>query len=180
MQANLDKWNVITDPGDVASGDHRGPRVRISAEGWSVDVTVASDEQGRPRLTTLTVDLDEHFGEVSMARLVTLPLPTITEVAAAAADGYWEARGRGDSPRKAAGRATVITDFGGPPPPRRRGMSPEDFAAAWHSTPKPRRAALAAHFGVDVQTVDFWTRKARDRGLIPEAEVGRKRKEEAR
>lgn len=55
----------------------------------------------------------------------------------------------------------------------------EEFARAWHETgPRlpdgsPRRKALAARFAVSPYTIDKWTSRARDRGLIPPAKTGR-------
>ncbi len=57
----------------------------------------------------------------------------------------------------------------------------EEFARAWLSIPRvtvegvPRRDALAERYGVTVWAIDKWTRKARERGLIPEPTTGRRR-----
>lgn len=57
----------------------------------------------------------------------------------------------------------------------------EEFARAWLSIPgttvdgTPRREALAERFGVTPWAIDKWTRRARERGLIPRAATGRPR-----
>lgn len=58
-----------------------------------------------------------------------------------------------------------------------------EFVAAWEEegarsviTGKPRRQLLAEKYNVTVYAIDKWVGKARDRGLIPEAEMGRRKK----
>ncbi|WP_062213903.1 hypothetical protein [Demequina oxidasica] len=54
--------------------------------------------------------------------------------------------------------------------------TPELFADAWRTTPKPgRRKALSEHFHVSLVTIDRWTRKARDQDLIDPPTTGRPR-----
>jgi hypothetical protein len=191
MARNFENWTVDTQPGDVVEGGLPvavdGPAVRIHdpRAGWDVRVTVDRDTT---EVTSFELML---LGPVSSADLAQLPLKTIAEVAAAHADLYWAAREAGDGPRTAAHQRASVSDGLVGDLPRARGKRPPmgEYAEVWLSmkrshnpTPSgrhlPKREALAEWFGVNVQTIDTWTRAARDKGLLPGATTGRLRKAE--
>ena len=192
MNRSFETWAVEVDA--AHEGTAENPRVRIDdpRAGWAVTVTL--DLAGeRARLTSLVVEIDDR-DPIDTARLSSLPLRTITEVAAAHVDRFRANRAELDVSEAGDDGADLFADYAaaaeastgrtGRVLQRRQRPPLDQFAKVWLSAKRslnptadgrnlPKREWLANHYGVNVQTVDKWTKAARDADLLPRPTTGK-------
>ena len=135
--------------------------------GWTWEVVLKPDHTA---IQWLSIS-----GRIDQNALRSVPLKYLLEVAAdylRKLDTEYEAGLTLLEAREFAATEPGEFEISGDPP------TAEQFAAKWHSTPEStfedgkrvtRRWALKKHYNVSVFAIDKWTRKARDAGLLPDA-----------